>query len=88
MSTRNLKDKLSSYLHRVEMGERILVLRDGEPVAALVPMADVPADDERSALGLLAARGLVVLPEQPGPLRGPVASGGASASEMVLEDRR
>ena len=41
VSTRVLKDQLSTYLHRAESGERIVVLCSGKPVAALVSLGDV-----------------------------------------------
>ena len=41
MSTRILKDQLSGYLQRAEAGEQIVVLRDGRPVAALVPISQL-----------------------------------------------
>jgi prevent-host-death family protein len=92
VSTRVLKDQLSRYLHRAEDGERILVLRDGKPVAALVSLADVPERDEAARLAALEARGLVVRPPHRSgrkPFQGPVAPArGKLASEMVIEDRR
>jgi prevent-host-death family protein len=90
VSTRALKDRLSSYLHRAEGGERIVVLRDGKPVVALVSLKDVPADDEESRLAVLEARGLLIRPSaMPHRFKGPlVPSRGKSAAEMVIEDRR
>lgn len=91
VSTRVLKDQLSQYIGRAETGERIVVLRDGRPVAALVPLSDLPADDPGGALALLAARGLVRLPEAGAEidLDQPLVPGrGRLASEMVTEDRR
>lgn len=91
VNTRTLKDQLSSYLHRAEDGERILVLRDGKPVVVLVPLKDLPADDEESRLAALEARGLLIRPPESKThrFRGPLAPArGRSASEMVIEDRR
>ena len=89
VSTRILKDRLSEYLRRAEAGERILVLRDGKPVAAVVPMTDVSEWDEDARLTDLAARGLVGLPRQERRFQGPRAPGTEKlASEMVIEDRR
>jgi prevent-host-death family protein len=92
VSTRSLKDQLSSYLHRAERGERIVVLRGGKPVAALVALADVQAaEDEETLLTTLEARGLVTRPrsKKTRPFHGPVAPArGKPASEMILEDRR
>lgn len=91
VSTRILKDQLSSYLQRAERGERIVVLRDGHPVAALIPLSQLQGGTEQQRLAELESRGLVTLPkrtERKG-FRGPVfPSRGKLASEMVSEDRR
>lgn len=91
VSTRVLKDQLSSCLQRAEAGEQILVLRDGRPVAALVPLSQLQEMDEQARLTELAARGLVALPSRAARtgFQGPtVPSRGKLASEMVIEDRR
>lgn len=92
VSTRVLKDQLSRFLHRAENGERIVVLRDGKPVAALVSLDDVHDQDEATRLAALEARGLVIRPRKrppTKPFQGPVAPArGKLASEMVIEDRR
>lgn len=91
VSTRILKDQLSSYLQRAEAGEQIVVLRDGRPVAALVPLSQLQERDEQARLAELASRGLVTLPKRSSrkPFQGPVIRNrGKLASEMVLEDRR
>jgi prevent-host-death family protein len=44
-----LRDHLSEYLHRVEAGERILVMRRNTPVAELRPVAPgASASDDES----------------------------------------
>lgn len=90
VSTRNLKDRLSSYLRRAEQGERVVVLRSGRPVAALISLADLPQADERDRLDALEARGLLIKPQAESPrfLEPRVPARGRSASEMVIEDRR
>jgi prevent-host-death family protein len=91
VSTRVLKDQLSSYLQRAEAGEQIVVLRDGRPVAALVPLSQLEERDEQARLAEMASRGLVTLPKQTSrrAFQGPTLPGrGKPASEMVLEDRR
>jgi prevent-host-death family protein len=91
VSTRVLKDQLSSYLHRVETGEQIVVLRDGRPVAALVPISQLVELDESARLSELASQGLVILPERKRQLlfsEPPLPNRGKLASEMVIEDRR
>ncbi|MEA2604626.1 MAG: hypothetical protein QOF89_5618 [Acidobacteriota bacterium] len=91
VSTRVLKDQLSSYLQRAAAGERIVVLRDGRPVAALVPLSEIPEATEQQRLADLEARGLVTLPRRAErtAFQGPtVPNRGKLASEMVSEDRR
>ncbi len=91
VSTRVLKDQLSNYLQRAEAGEQIVVLRGGQPVAALVPLSQVRKRDEESILAEMSARGLVTLPK--GDITTAfqgvtVPNRGKLASEMILEDRR
>ena len=91
VSTRVLKDQLSSYLQRAESGEQIVVLRDGRPVAALVPLSQLQDVTEPQRLAELKSRGLVTLPSQPErtAFQGPTfPNRGKLASEMVSEDRR
>ena len=91
VSTRILKDKLSSYLHRAESGERVVVLRGGKPVAALVSLADLPTDDQESRLAALETQGLLQRPRSAAGADGrrPIVSArGLGAAAMVIEDRR
>ena len=57
VSTRVLKDQLSSYLQRAESGEQIVVLRDGRPVAALIPLSQLQQVTEKQRLAELESRG-------------------------------
>lgn len=90
VSTRVLNDQLSSYLQRAERGERIVVLRDGQPVAALIPLSQLPEAAEQQRLAELESLGLVTLPRRSERgFEGPVVQNrGKLASEMVSEDRR
>lgn len=90
VSTRELKDQLSEWVRAVERGDRVIVTRSGRPVAALVPLSDLPVADPDRLLADLAARGAVRLPERPGRAFGgtPAPARGRPASEMVSEDRR
>lgn len=84
---RELKNRLSMYLDRVKRGETITVTERGRPVAELVPATEpksLPPHLEsliRSGELIWTGRKL----ELPKPVR---ARGGASASRMVVEDRR
>jgi prevent-host-death family protein len=82
---RELKDKASSIIDRVEDGEAITVTKHGRPVARIVSAA-MPAH-----LSALIADGRVRppegprhLPKKPAKLRGT----GKSAAEYVSEGRR
>lgn len=92
VSTRELKDGLSTYLRRAEQGEHIVVMRGRKAVAALVPLEEAEGLDEDGRLAQLAARGLVVMSKNPPPgetIADPrIPARGKSAAEMVLEDRR
>ena len=91
VNVRVLKDRLSSYLSRAEAGERIVVLRGGRAIAALVPVDAVPEEDEVSVLARLAGRGTVTLPRTGSESRfggATVPARGRSAAAMVVEDRR
>lgn len=91
VTTRRLEDQLSSYLHRAEAGESVVVLRHGKPIAAIVPVSQMPQSSESERLAQLAARGAVRLPAptEPRRLAGPqVPTRGRLGSEMVIEDRR
>jgi prevent-host-death family protein len=48
VTTRKLKDGLSSYLRRVEEGERLVVMRGGRAVAAIIPLGEVQGLDEEA----------------------------------------
>lgn len=81
---RELKNRLSEYVERVEAGEVVTITKRGRPVARVMP-ADVPP-----ALARLVAEGKLEwsggkpeLPE-PTPLRGE----GPTMAEYVVEGRR
>ncbi|MFC6011148.1 type II toxin-antitoxin system Phd/YefM family antitoxin [Nocardia lasii] len=46
ISTRELRANLAKYLDAAEAGEQVIILRDGTPAAALVPLSVVEAVDE------------------------------------------
>jgi len=72
------KDQLSSYLQRAERGERIVVFRDGQPVAALIPLSQLQEGTEQQRLAELESRGLVKLPRRTGRgFAGPIFPGQA-----------
>jgi antitoxin (DNA-binding transcriptional repressor) of toxin-antitoxin stability system len=90
VSVRALKDQLSSCLQRAERGERIVVLRDGQPMAGLIPLSQLPEVTGQQRLAELESHGLVTLPRRTERgFKGPTfPNRGKLASEMVSEDRR
>jgi len=91
VTTRVLKDKLSSFLRKAEAGERFVVLRSGTPVAAIVPLEDLPEKHPGSVMCELARQGRVFLPTRHRQRRHStpvILSEGPTASEIVIEDRR
>jgi prevent-host-death family protein len=82
VGVRELHDRLSEYLERVEKGGEIVVTRRGKRIARLSAVdADGPLAD-------LSRRGLVRLPEAPRSSRKARVKGSGSVSDLVSEQRR
>lgn len=81
VGVRELHDRLSEYLEKVEQGADIVVTRRGKPVARLSRI-DAPRPFED-----LERRGLVRWPEKPRKIPKPIKSKG-SVSDLVREQRR
>jgi prevent-host-death family protein len=82
---RELKDKASSIIDRVEEGEAITVTKHGRPVARIVSTSTPPHLAALIADGTVRApAGPRYLPPKPAKLRGE----GRSAAEYVSEGRR
>ena len=82
---RELKDKASSIIDRVEEGEAITVTKHGRPVARIVSTTVPPHLAALLADGTVRApEGPRFLPAKPAKLRGR----GKSAAEYVAEGRR
>jgi prevent-host-death family protein len=82
---RELKDKASSIIDRVEEGEAITVTKNGRPVAQIVSTNTPPHLVALIANGSVKApEGPRFLPAKPAKLRGP----GKSAADYVSEGRR
>lgn len=82
IGVRDLHDRLSEHLERVEQGAELLVTRRGKPIARLSAVGD---DD---ALQDLVRRGLVALPERPRRARSPHVKAQRPVSDLVAEQRR
>lgn len=82
---RELKDKASSIIDRVEEGQAITVTKHGRPVARIVSTTTPPHLAALIADGTVRApQGPRYLPAKPVKLRGQ----GKSAAEYVSEGRR
>jgi len=82
VGVRELHDRLSEYLEKVEQGEEVLVTRRGKPIARLSQVEGPRPLEE------LDRRGLVRWPERPRQPRRPVAGDLNSVSDLVKEQRR
>jgi len=82
VGVRELHDRLSEYLEKVEQGAEVLVTRRGRPVARL-GQVDAPRPFED-----LERRGLVRWPEKPREVRKSLTGSKGSISELVRDQRR
>jgi prevent-host-death family protein len=87
VSVRDLKNRLSEYLRRVQAGQRVVVTDRGRPVAELGPCGpELLSEDER--LGRLVEAGELRRPRGRGfAAFRPVRIRGRRLSETVLEER-
>lgn len=81
VGVRELHDRLSAYLERVEKGEEVVVTRRGRPIARISKLGADPLDD-------LARRGLVRLPDKPRARQRARVKGAGPVSDLVAEQRR
>jgi prevent-host-death family protein len=82
VGVRELHDRLSEHLERVEQGAEVVVTRRLQPIARL------SAVDSEDSLEDLVRRGLLTLPERArSPRRARVKARG-SVSDLVAEQRR
>ncbi len=80
VGVRELHDRLSEYLERVEGGSEIIVTRRGRPVARLSGLGERP-------LEALSRRGLVRMPKEARSPRSAQVKGTGSVSDLVSEQR-
>ena len=79
---RELHDRLSEYLERVEAGDEVVVTRRGRRIAVLSGLAaERPLED-------LERRGLVRMPKRPRSPRSAQIKPGGPVSDLVSEQRR
>ena len=82
VGVRELHDRLSEYLDRVERGAELVVTRRGRPIARLSGMG------REDPLEELVRRGLVTRPKGPRRPRHPEVEVRGSVSDLVAEQRR
>jgi prevent-host-death family protein len=80
VGVRELHDRLSEYLERVERGGEVVVTRRGRPVARLSGLGERPLD-------ALVRRGLVRMPQGERSPRSARVKGTASVSDLVSQQR-
>ena len=80
VGVRELHDRLSEYLERVEGGGEVVVTRRGRPVARLSGLGERPLD-------ALSRRGLVRTPQSERPPRSAQVKSAGSVSDLVSEQR-
>lgn len=79
---RDLHDRLSEHLERVQQGSEIVVTRRGRPIARLSAIdADDPLDE-------LVRQGLVTAPKTPRRPAPPRVEAKGSVSALVADQRR
>jgi prevent-host-death family protein len=82
VGVRDLHDRLSEHLERVQAGSEIVITRRGRPIARLSAIdTDDPLDD-------LVRRGLVTVPKAPRRPVGPRVKASGSVSDLVADQRR
>ena len=82
VGVRELHDRLSEHLGRVERGAEVVVTRRGQPIARL------SAVDGTDPLDDLVRRGLVTPPRRQRRARRAAVKARGSVSELVAEQRR
>ncbi len=82
VGVRELHNRLSEYLERVEGGKDVVVTRRGKPIARLIGIGG------EEPLADLERRGLVRRPSKPRASHVPRVKGSGSVSDLVREQRR
>lgn len=92
ISSRDLSRRAASVLDRVEHGERLIITRDGEPVAEIIPI-----DRSERALARWVKDGVIAPPPAGGYAKAgavsraarrlPPAEPGPTATDVLLEMR-
>ncbi len=84
-SVRELKARLSAYLHRVETGETVIITRHGKPIGRIVPLET----STEARLEMLEQAGLIAWNGARLAMLSPVTQthGRSTVAELLVEDR-
>lgn len=87
VGSRELKNRLGTYLRRVRRGETLRITDRGEVIAQLSPVQPTESSLE-ARLNQAALEGFLTLPKHKGltPFE-PIQSSGPSLSQTIIEDR-
>jgi prevent-host-death family protein len=90
IGSRELKNRLGTYLYAVKRGQSLVITDRGKPVAKLSPLESVESsvDTLEQSLKKLEEQGLIRVGKRPFAKFTPITSRGKSASQMIIEDRR
>ena len=84
VGVRELKSKLSAYLHEVKAGQTVIVTEHGQSIARIVPVAQ----SLEGRLQAMMQAGLVMWNGKPlAPLSPPAAATGSAVADLVVEGR-
>jgi prevent-host-death family protein len=82
VGVRELHDRLSEFLEKVEQGAQLFVTRRGKRIARITGLeGERPLDD-------LIRRGLIRMPKRPRTPAKPLIAARGSVSDLVKEQRR
>jgi prevent-host-death family protein len=82
VGVRELHDRLSEHLERVELGAAVIVTRRGRPIARLAAVGEAEAIED------LIRRGLITAPTRPRRSRRARVKATGSVSDLVAQQRR
>jgi prevent-host-death family protein len=89
VGVRELKERLSAYLERVEEGESVTITRHGKPVARLVPYSEPLAEklEDLRQRGIIYWSGKKLEYTLPTIEPDGDAAEGQTLSDLIIEDR-
>ena len=84
VGVRELKSKLSAYLHQVKAGQTVIVTEHGQSIARIVPVAQSLEGRLQAMMqaGMVMWNGKTLAPLSP-----PTAATGSAVADLVVEGR-